>query len=71
MVRDYNHDAAKCFADSLRDGLLNAAQAYAEAVTSDENAVNYGVAPDKEYNDVELAELIEANLKGIDGGRWI
>jgi hypothetical protein len=70
MLRDYKHEAAIEFVRALRDEDNENARSMAELVTRDPNAVNYGVAPDKEYNDAELADLIEANLKGIDEGRW-
>jgi hypothetical protein len=70
MISDYNHEAAKAFVEALRDGDTEAALLHGTAVTHDPDAVNYGVSPDKEYNGEELANLIEANLRGIDQGRW-
>lgn len=70
MVADYDHVAARKFAEALRKGDRQLAIALGQKVTSDPDAVNYGVPLDKEYNDSELADLIEANLKGIDQGRW-
>ena len=70
MVADYNHLAALTFVDSLREGDRDAAMIAARAVTADPDAVNYGVMPDKEYNESDLADLIELNLQGIEQGRW-
>lgn len=70
MVADYNHEAAREFVQALREGEKVIAHIYALAVTSDPNAINYGIPPDREYNDTELADLIQGHLNGIDQGRW-
>lgn len=70
MIADYNHAAAVSFVEALLAGNREAAYTLANQVTADPDAVNYGAPLEKEYNDAELAELISANLKGIDQGRW-
>ena len=70
MCPDYNHQAAIDFIQALREGDRKAAFASGQAITQDPDAVNYGVPLDQVYNDMELAQLIEENLKGIDQGRW-
>lgn len=70
MANDYNHEAAKAFVQALRDGDREEALYCANGVTMDPDAVNSSVPLDREYNDTELADLIEGHLSGIDQGRW-
>jgi hypothetical protein len=70
MVANYDHLAARQFAKALRAGDRAYALALGQKVTSDPDAVNYGVPLTGEYNDKELADLIDVNLDGINQGRW-
>lgn len=70
MVADYNHLAAKAFCECLRSGDRQGALDFAKIVSRDPDAGIYGASLENEYNDEELADLIEPHLKGIDQGRW-